>query len=128
MDDAALLISCAEAALILVAFDRATLAWHAGQLLRSGHDHGGLILFRRTVRSTDYGQQARLLTRFWHHEGQRLGLVQTYSLFAEVTLNASEKWTEVRESLGNEKDEDPNMVDQKDEKMESRLNPELQKS
>jgi len=99
-----------------------------GQLLRSGHDHGGLILFRRTVRSTDYGQQARLLTRFWHHERQRLGLVQPYSLFAEVTLNASEKWTEVRESLGNEKDEDPNMVDQKDEKMESRLNPELQKS
>jgi hypothetical protein len=128
LDDAALLISCAEAALILVAFDRATLAWHAGQLLRSGHDHGGLILFRRTVRSTDYGQQARLLTRFWHHQGQGLGLVQPYSLFAEVTLNASEKWTEVRESLGNEKDEDPNMVDQKDEKMESRLNPELQKS
>jgi hypothetical protein len=28
----------------------------------------GLILFRRTVRSTDYGQQARLLTRFWRHE------------------------------------------------------------
>lgn len=103
MDDAALLISCAEAALILVAFDRATLAWHAGQLLRSGHDHGGLILFRRTVRSTDYGQQARLLTRFWHHEGQRLGLVQPYSLFAEVTLNASEKWTEVRESLETKK-------------------------
>lgn len=69
LDDAALLISCAAAELILVAFDRATLAWHAGQLLRSGHDHGGLILFRRTVRSTDYGQQARLLTRFWLHEG-----------------------------------------------------------
>ncbi len=69
LDDAALLISCAAADLILVAFDRATLAWHAGQLLRAGHDHGGLILFRRTVRSTDYGQQARLLTRFWIQEG-----------------------------------------------------------
>ena len=69
LDDAALLISCAEADLVLVAFDRATLAWHAGQLLRAGHDHCGLILFRRTVRSTDYGQQARLLTRFWIEEG-----------------------------------------------------------
>lgn len=69
LDDAALLISCAESDLVLVAFDRATLAWHAGQLLRAGHDHGGLILFRRTVRSTDYGQQARLLTRFWCQEG-----------------------------------------------------------
>jgi hypothetical protein len=69
LDDASLLISCAEARLILVAFDRATLAWHAGEVLRSGQVHGGLILFRRTVRSTDYGQQARLLTRFWLHEG-----------------------------------------------------------
>jgi len=69
LDDAALLLSCAEADLVLVAFDRATLAWHAGQLLRGGHDHGGLVLFRRTVRSTDYGQQARLLTRFWAQEG-----------------------------------------------------------
>ena len=69
LDDAALLLSCAEVGLVLVAFDRATLPWHAGQLLRAGHDHGGLILFRRTVRSTDYGQQARLLTNFWTREG-----------------------------------------------------------
>jgi hypothetical protein len=69
LDDAALLISCAEADLVLVAFDRATLAWQAGQLLRAGHDHSGLIHFRRTVRNTDYGQQARLLTRFWIEEG-----------------------------------------------------------
>src|SRR5437773_8842416 len=69
VDDSALLIACAEANLVLVAFDRATLPWHAGQLLRGGHDHGGLILFRRTVRSTDYGQQARLLTNFWTREG-----------------------------------------------------------
>jgi len=69
LDDTALLICCVEAGLVLVAFDRATLPWEAGQLLRAGHDHGGLILFRRTVRSTDYGQQARLLTGFWKEEG-----------------------------------------------------------
>ena len=64
LDDAALLLACADAKLAMAAFDRATLPWHAGQLLRGGHDHGGLILFRRAVRSTDYGQQARLLTDF----------------------------------------------------------------
>ncbi|MEX2272503.1 MAG: hypothetical protein WD690_13600 [Vicinamibacterales bacterium] len=71
LDDAALLIACAEVELILVAFDRATLPWHAGQVLRAGENHGGLVLFRRTVRSTDYGRQARLLTGFWTGEGQR---------------------------------------------------------
>ena len=69
LDDTALLISGAESGLVLVAFDRATLPWHAGQLLRTGRDHGGLILFRRIVRSTDYGRQARLLTSFWQQEG-----------------------------------------------------------
>jgi hypothetical protein len=69
LDDAALLISCAEVGLVLVAFDRATLPWHAGQVLRAGDSHGGLILFRRTVRSTNYGEQARLLTEFWFKEG-----------------------------------------------------------
>ena len=68
-DDAALLTACAEAGLVLVTFDRATLPWHAGQLLRAGEHHGGLVLFRRTVRSTDYGQQARLLTDVWMDEG-----------------------------------------------------------
>ena len=51
LDDAALLIACAEVGLVLVAFDRATLPWHAGQVLRAGEDHGGLVLFRRTVRA-----------------------------------------------------------------------------
>ena len=69
LDDAALLISCAEASLVLVAFDRATLPWHAGQVVRAGEDHGGLILYRRGVRSTDYGEQARLVTDFWLREG-----------------------------------------------------------
>lgn len=70
LDDSALLMACAEARLVLVAFDRATLPWHAGQVLRAGEDHGGLVLFRRTVRSTDYGHQARLLTGFWTAEGR----------------------------------------------------------
>lgn len=70
LDDAALLIACGEAGLVLVAFDRATLPWHAGQVLRAGESHGGLILFRRTVRSADYGSQSRLLTEFWHAEGR----------------------------------------------------------
>ena len=69
LDDASLLMACAEAELMLVAFDRATLPWHAGQILRAGENHGGLVLFRRTVRSTAYGDQARLLTDFWSHEG-----------------------------------------------------------
>jgi len=69
LDDAALLICCAEANLVLMAFDRSTLAWHAGQLIRAGHDHAGLILFRGTVRSSDYGYQSRLLTGFWQNEG-----------------------------------------------------------
>jgi hypothetical protein len=65
LDDSALLPACAEVGLVLVGFDRATLPWHAGQLIGAGNDHGGLILFRRTVRNTDYGRQARLLTGFW---------------------------------------------------------------
>jgi hypothetical protein len=71
LDDAALLIACAEHRLVLVAFDRATLPWHAGRVLRAGESHGGLVLFRRSVRSTDYGLQARLLTDFWTTDGGR---------------------------------------------------------
>jgi len=66
LDDAALLISCAETGLVLVAFDRATLPWRAGQVVRAGEDHGGLVLFRRTA----YGDQAQLLTDLWAREGQ----------------------------------------------------------
>ena len=69
LDDEALLICCAEANLVLVGFDRATLAWHAGQLLRAGQDHAGVILFRGLVRGGDYGCQSRLLTTFWQSEG-----------------------------------------------------------
>jgi hypothetical protein len=70
LDDVALLICCSEAKLVLVAFDRSTLPWHAGQLLRAGQDHAGLILFRGTVRGADYGYQARLLTGFWQNEAK----------------------------------------------------------
>ena len=69
LDDAALLTCCFEADLVLVAFDRSTLAWHAGQLIRAGQDHGGIVLFRGSVRSLDYGRQSRLLTAFWQDEG-----------------------------------------------------------
>ena len=69
LDDSALLVSCLEPKLVLVAFDRATLAWHAGQLNRAGQDHAGLILFRGIVRSSDYGRQARLLSNFWQEDG-----------------------------------------------------------
>ena len=69
LDDVALLTCCAEDSLVLVAFDRSTLAWHAGQLLRAGQDHAGLILFRGTVRGSDYGHQSRSLTGFWQDEG-----------------------------------------------------------
>jgi hypothetical protein len=69
LDDKPLLICCAEANLVLVGIDRATLAWHAGQLLRAGHDHAGIILFRGIVRAGDYGYQCRLLTAFWQSEG-----------------------------------------------------------
>ena len=62
-------MACSEAGLVLVAFDRATLPWHAGQVLRAGESHGGLILFRRSVRSTSYGDQARLVTNFWSSDG-----------------------------------------------------------
>jgi hypothetical protein len=70
LDDAPLLIACAEAGLVLIACDRATLPWHAGQVLRAGEDHGGIILFRRTVRSTNYGDQARLVTDLWTSDGR----------------------------------------------------------
>lgn len=70
LDDEALLICCGEAKLVLVGFDRATLAWHAGQLLRAGQDHAGVILFRGSVRGADYGHQSRLLTTFWQSEGR----------------------------------------------------------
>lgn len=51
--------------LILVSFDRSTLAYEAGQLTKTGDGHAGVILFRRSVPRTAFGHQARLLTGFW---------------------------------------------------------------
>ncbi len=51
--------------LILITFDRRTMAMHAGQLTRSGGGHAGVILFRRSVSPMDYGRQSRLMVEFW---------------------------------------------------------------
>lgn len=52
--------------LILITFDRRTMAMHAGQLTRSGGGHAGVILFRRSVSPVDYGRQSRLMVEFWN--------------------------------------------------------------
>jgi hypothetical protein len=63
--DPALLEVLREHGLILIAFDRRTMAMHAGQLTRSGGGHMGVILFRRSVSQMDYGKQSRLVVEFW---------------------------------------------------------------
>lgn len=63
--DPALLAALREAGLVLVSFDRRTLAMHAGQLTCGGTGHAGVILFRRSVSQTDYGKQSRLLVELW---------------------------------------------------------------
>ncbi len=65
LKDPALLITLREERLILVNFDRSSLAYHAGTLTREGVGHSGIILFRRTVSALVYGVQARLLVEFW---------------------------------------------------------------
>jgi len=47
--------------MILVGFDRASMAMHAASLTRQGVGHAGVILFRRSVSTIAYGRQARLL-------------------------------------------------------------------
>jgi hypothetical protein len=64
--DPALLLTLREERLILVSFDRSTLAHHAGLMTREGLGHSGVILFRKTVSQIAYGTQARLLVEFWH--------------------------------------------------------------
>ncbi len=63
--DPVLLEVLREHGLILISFDRRTLAMHAGQLTRSGGGHAGVILFRRSVSPMDYGKQSRLIMEFW---------------------------------------------------------------
>ncbi len=69
-NDTALLLALRECGMVLVGFDRASIPHHAGALTRGGLGHAGVILFRRSVLSTAYGQQARLLAGFWE-EAQR---------------------------------------------------------
>ena len=67
--DPVLLSVLREQGLVLVSFDRRTMAMHAGQMTRAGSGHAGVILFRRTVSPTDYGKQSRLLVEFWREVG-----------------------------------------------------------
>jgi hypothetical protein len=63
--DPALLMTLREADMVLIGFDRASMAMHAGTLNREGLGHAGVILFRRSVPAVAYGRQARLLVDFW---------------------------------------------------------------
>jgi len=63
--DPVLLSVLREHGLIIVGFDRRTMAMHAGELTREGPGHAGVILFRRSVAQMDYGKQSRLLVGFW---------------------------------------------------------------
>ncbi|MCL5745807.1 MAG: hypothetical protein M1541_18100 [Acidobacteria bacterium] len=65
LKDPALLMTLRDEDLILVSFDRSSLAHHAGVFTREGVGHSGVILFRRTVSRIAYGAQARLLMDFW---------------------------------------------------------------
>lgn len=67
--DPALLMTLREANLVLVGFDRASMAMHAGALTREGLGHAGVILFRRSVPVVAYGKQAKLLVSLWRDDG-----------------------------------------------------------
>jgi hypothetical protein len=62
--DPQLLMALREWEMILVGFDRASMAMHAGELTREGLGHAGVILLR-SVSSIVYDKQARLLQDFW---------------------------------------------------------------
>ena len=62
--DPVLLPLLRERGLIIVGFDRRSMAMHAGQLTREGAGHAGVILFPRSVSQIDYGKQSRLLIDF----------------------------------------------------------------
>jgi hypothetical protein len=63
--DPVLLTALRDDNLVIVGFDRRTMAMHAGRLTREGAGHAGVILFRRSVAPMDYGKQSRLLVAFW---------------------------------------------------------------
>jgi hypothetical protein len=66
--DPALLMILREENLVVVGFDRASMAMHAGTLTREGLGHAGVILFRRSVSVVAYGKQARLMVDLWQQE------------------------------------------------------------
>jgi len=68
--DPVLLPVLREHGLVIVGFDRRTMAMHAGRLTREGAGHAGVILFRRSVPQMDYGKQSRLLVEFWQEARQ----------------------------------------------------------
>ena len=68
--DPVLLDALRERRLIIVGFDRRTMAMHATQLTRERNGHAGVILFRRSVGQVDYGKQSRLLVEFWKEAAQ----------------------------------------------------------
>jgi hypothetical protein len=68
-EDPMLLGVLREQSLILVSFDRRTMATHAGELTRAGAGHAGVMLFRRSVSPIDYGKQSRLLVECWRETG-----------------------------------------------------------
>lgn len=51
--------------IILISFDRRSMAMHAQELTRVGEGHAGIILFRHSVSQIDYGKQSRLIFEFW---------------------------------------------------------------
>jgi len=63
--DPVLLAVLREHGLVIVRFDRRTMAMHAGKLTREGAGHAGVVLFCRSVSQMDYGKQSRLLVEFW---------------------------------------------------------------
>lgn len=65
MEDPALLMTLRDEGMVLVSFDRSSLAHHAGLLTREGVGHSGVILYRRSVSQVAYGTQARLLLGLW---------------------------------------------------------------
>ena len=56
--------------LILVSFDRSSLAHEAGKLTKTGEGHAGVIIFRRSVPRLGFGHQARLLMELWCEASQ----------------------------------------------------------
>lgn len=67
--DPVLLEVLRQHSLILISFDRRTMATHAGELTRSGSGHAGVVLFRRSISQMDYGKQSRLVTELWKEAG-----------------------------------------------------------